>query len=809
MMFKNNLTNKIYENTKHQNGFTLVELLATLIILSVFALIITPIIINQIESAKKNSFIVSAKNTIDATKQYVGKGHFIPNNGLDVRQMELKNKEIVSGLVFLNREDEYLLKNFTDGSYCASGSKNDLFIWKSYDCASNIGLEPSLKLIIGEVTTNSILVNADAKDDLGIKEYAYCIEECNLDKNWYKTKKSEFKFSNLKHDSTYEIAVRVTNRIDYSTEKTISSKTKALPVANYQVSPSGWARAKTIVIQYPNNYDNYIIVHSGIAKQNGQIIPQGEKRKVTEKKQTIAFETNGTIEAITSDGYNEASPSTLTVSQIDTNPPINVGVKEGIITSKSIQAIALGTDVDSGIKKYEFSINNGEWIDNGTSNVYTFNNLKTGSYDIKVRLSDYVNLQAESSGQIKTNSIVPPTYSLNPTGWVKNKTVTIHYENGYTNQFQVVSGSASYKGNLVTNNTWITTTENNPDILFQSNGSIEARSTDSINTVTSSALTISQIDTTPPVINGAQIRSSVSGYNAVTTILDSNVVDNSNGAMEMYLSNTGYENNGTWEPYNATKNWNVGGTLDGGSRKVYITYRDLSGNKTNQTLNYTVYKECSSNTSVSYGGFGSCNKSCGGGTQTRTVTTKDNATGKTCSITTQNQSCNTQGCTLYRYRTKTPVVENRQFSNPKKGQVYQSINCTCSGSGYSVPKGGGSIVGGYYLPGAPGYTDSVIVYGYKSRPSGCSPSSYKMCPMPKSCFNMPYTFICSATSVAFCNSDDDDYISTADGPKCVKYSYSCPAGTTLNGSTCYSEWSGWSYNYVASSATVEVETKQA
>ena len=684
-----------------KRGFTLVELLAVIVILGVLALITTPVVLSQIEQAKKNSFITSAKNVLDAADIYVSGDNTLDTNGTNVQVLEIKNKEKVTGLVFQNKDTEYVLKKFTDGTYCASGPRNDLVVRKG-DCTNEEDLYASLSLSIKGKTTRTITVVANATDDTGISGYSYCVADCTNEGNWKDSKNTDYTFDSLKYSKKYEIHVRVVNRIDKVTEKAIEAVTDTLPTASYAVKESGWTKSKTVTIMYPNKVENYLIVHSGIAKLNGEVIAVGERRKITGTNAQVIFETNGTIEAITSDGYNEASPSTLTISQVDPTSPTNVSVGIGTVTSKSIQVIANGVDNESGIAKYEFQVNGGLWTDNGTNNTITYSNLTSGSYSYKVRLTNKAGGVTESSARTQaTTTITPPSYSVSPSGWAKSKTTTITYQSGYTNQFRVLSGSATNNGATVSNNTWITISGTNVGIVFNSNGSIEARSTDGVNTVTSSTLTISQIDITAPVVNSLGIASTNGSYNALTTTISSNVTDNSGATIQMYISNSGYETGGTWENYATSKAWNVGGSLSGGTRTIYITYKDQAGNKVNRTLSYVVYAECSSNTNTSYGGWGACSKTCGGGTQYRSVTVTDRATGRTCSSSTGSQACNTQDCcsatTDYQwdawgscsascgggvqYRT---VHKKSNYNGAYCGSYQQSQSCNTQSCGVSI-----------------------------------------------------------------------------------------------------------------------------
>ena len=62
----------------------------------------------------------------------------------------------------------------------------------------------------------------------------------------------------------------------------------------------------------------------------------------------------------------------------------------------AITVIVAAHDDESGISIYEFSINDGEYIDNGNNNVYTFTKLtQNTNYNIKVRVTNGVNLTKE------------------------------------------------------------------------------------------------------------------------------------------------------------------------------------------------------------------------------------------------------------------------------------------------------------------------------------------------------------------------------------------------------------------------------
>ena len=152
------------------------------------------------------------------------------------------------------------------------------------------------------------------------------------------------------------------------------------------------------------------------------------------------------------------------------------------------------------------------------------------------------------------------------------------------------------------------------------------------------------IDNTPPTMN-PKIKSTSTSYNALTTTITMNGKDNID-LDQVYISNTGYEKGGKWQDYKNSISWNVGGKLDGGKRKVYITLMDVAGNKTKKTIEYKVYEECTnSNLTSSTSDVTSC-PSCGDAGTTHKVKTtyKDSKTGTVCKTSTSDVVCNIPTC---------------------------------------------------------------------------------------------------------------------------------------------------------------------
>ena len=163
--------------------------------------------------------------------------------------------------------------------------------------------------------------------------------------------------------------------------------------------------------------------------------------------------------------------------KIDTTPPVINNVSTSSTTS-SITVVTTAIEEDGEIVKYEYKIDNEEYVV-GESNTYTFNNLtQNTSHTIKVRVTNRDNLQVESEEySVSTKELNVPTFSEEETD--NGKTVTISYPEGegLIYEYQKDNGS------------WTPATQNQ-QVEFTDNGTLVARVSDGTNVITTSTYTI-------------------------------------------------------------------------------------------------------------------------------------------------------------------------------------------------------------------------------------------------------------------------------------------------------------------------------
>ena len=148
-------------------------------------------------------------------------------------------------------------------------------------------------------------------------------------------------------------------------------------------------------------------------------------------------------------------------------------------TTKSITVVA-NAEAASGISKYEFSINGGNWIDNGTNNIYQFTGLTQGtSYQISVRVTSSVGKTTTTNATESTTALPNPTFEESG---VYPKTVTITTPEGCgTTLTCTYEKTTKYPdGTVVDTPQTITATETPVD--FDYHGSVVVTISDGTNT---------------------------------------------------------------------------------------------------------------------------------------------------------------------------------------------------------------------------------------------------------------------------------------------------------------------------------------
>lgn len=114
-----------------KKGFTLIELLAVIIILAIIALITVPIILNIVETSRKESFKDSALSVFSSAELYLFSNEAeIGPEGIDISELKLKNDfQFTSGKIYYEN-NKIRIDFLSNGVYCVYGYIDYLTIEK-------------------------------------------------------------------------------------------------------------------------------------------------------------------------------------------------------------------------------------------------------------------------------------------------------------------------------------------------------------------------------------------------------------------------------------------------------------------------------------------------------------------------------------------------------------------------------------------------------------------------------------------------------------------------------------------------------
>ena len=206
---------------KKKIGFTLVELLAVIVILSIIMTITVPIILVQVKKAEKRSFEISVelvkKNTEDyLLKQGLKRLPDCEEKFVNLEDLSLKNKENAFSL-----ENSYVCYDSEQqcNYICAISKKKNYKKYGCYDDDKITEIDKSADYSIPQFTNfvyqyeddgSSLVVDIDWFDEgSDIKEELYRIKEAGSN-NWSEWQSSK-KFTGINFEKKYTIQSKATN----------------------------------------------------------------------------------------------------------------------------------------------------------------------------------------------------------------------------------------------------------------------------------------------------------------------------------------------------------------------------------------------------------------------------------------------------------------------------------------------------------------------------------------------------------------------------------------------------------------------
>lgn len=111
-----------------EKGFTLVELLATLIIISIISIIVVPTVSGIVERSKKKAYLSSMKELIKTADGYYADIGYTNKDCVAVTSIDYDDKgQGITGQVCY-QDGIIVLKNVTNSKYIANGSIDNIVI---------------------------------------------------------------------------------------------------------------------------------------------------------------------------------------------------------------------------------------------------------------------------------------------------------------------------------------------------------------------------------------------------------------------------------------------------------------------------------------------------------------------------------------------------------------------------------------------------------------------------------------------------------------------------------------------------------
>lgn len=237
-----------------KKGFTLVELLAVIVILAVIALIAVPMILNVVEKSRNSAFKDSVLNAFGQVEYHLIENSLtsMPAEGITVTDLQIKNGNFESGLFVKNSDGKLEAINITDGRYCANGEMTELVVTKG-ECEAIV---PTI-----EITVNKKTATITLEDSMGLVGYAITTVE-EEPTEWTSIDNSQKEELTYTATSAGVYYVYAKNTLGKTSVSAFEIEAKSLETAYYlsttTLSLSGWSTSATYTLS-----DDKVLYYAG------------------------------------------------------------------------------------------------------------------------------------------------------------------------------------------------------------------------------------------------------------------------------------------------------------------------------------------------------------------------------------------------------------------------------------------------------------------------------------------------------------------------------------------------------------------
>ena len=253
-----------------RRGFTLVELLAVIVILAVISVITMPVIKGVIEKVNYQSVKDSTYGILESADIYYatnnsdkyesGKivftcdGKSCKNENGNI--LNFKGEVPTSGKIIVSSDGLHEVDHITLKKYCVLGTRNKMDIKK--DCDKVDITNPSLDVVQATSSSNSITIGVNTSDkETRIKKIKYEFEGKTYEEVFNDYDVSTTKtFNNLKANKEYTVKVTVINDGGLISNDTVTIKTIELGTLKISLNPSpsnpvnGYYKSEIATIDY-------------------------------------------------------------------------------------------------------------------------------------------------------------------------------------------------------------------------------------------------------------------------------------------------------------------------------------------------------------------------------------------------------------------------------------------------------------------------------------------------------------------------------------------------------------------------------